>query len=117
MSDFLATFEVFRVSELSVGDTERLLAYEAAILERQSRRLVVSFGAVRTAVRIAKKYLHAKPLPGSAVELLKEAVSVADRTRERTIGPDSQVHTRRTQQLAGVGRQAATRNHGNIRSI
>jgi ATP-dependent Clp protease ATP-binding subunit ClpC len=86
-SDFVGAFEVIPVSEISIADAERLLSYESLILERDVR-IVISFGAIRRAVMIAKKYFHDKPLPSSAEELLKGALVSAEERGERTLGPD-----------------------------
>ena len=86
-SDFVGAFEVVAVSEISVPDAERLLSYESLILERDAR-ITISFGAIRRAVVIAKKYFHDKFLPSSAEELLKGALVSAETRGEKTLGPD-----------------------------
>ena len=86
-SDFAGAFEVIRVNEMDEDDAERLLAYEGVLLEAQYR-VTVSFGAVKRAVLLAKKYFREKPLPGSAEELLKSALVDAERCGEKTLGAD-----------------------------
>jgi ATP-dependent Clp protease ATP-binding subunit ClpC len=86
-SDFVGAFDVIRVDELSEPDAERVLAYESLILERQSH-ITISFGAVKRAVVLAKKYFHDKFLPSSAEELLKSAVVDAEGRGEKALTPD-----------------------------
>jgi len=86
-SDFVGAFEVIRVQEVSEADAEKILTYESLILEREYK-ITVSFGAVKRAVVIAKKYFHDKFLPSSAEELLKSAIVDAERHGEETLGPD-----------------------------
>lgn len=86
-SDFAGLFDVIRVSEISEGDAEKILSYESLILEKQFH-VTVSFGAVKRAVLLAKKYFRNKFLPASAEELLKSAIVEAGRKGEKTLGPD-----------------------------
>lgn len=85
-SDFLGLFEVIRVDELSEEKAMKLLIYESILLEQKSR-ILVTFGAVKTAVKVAKKYLRDKPLPASASELLKGALVAVERKGEQVLGP------------------------------
>jgi len=86
-SDFAGAFEIIHVNEITPEEAEKILSYEALILERESGA-TISFGAVKRSVLLAKKYLHTKFLPSSAEELLKSAVVEAERAGEKTIGPD-----------------------------
>lgn len=86
-SDFVGAFEVIRVQEVSEADAEKILTYESLILERENK-ITISFGAVKRAVSLAKKYFHTKFLPSSAEELLKSAVVDAEGRGEKTLGPD-----------------------------
>lgn len=86
-SDFVGNFETIMVNEISEADAEKLLIYESFLLERQSR-IAVSFGAIKRAVVLAKKYIHDKHLPSSAEELLKSAVVDAERRGEKVVTPD-----------------------------
>ena len=70
-SDFVGAFEVVPVNEVAPAEAERVLAYESLILERKTR-IVISFGAIKRAVGIAKKYLRDKFLPSSAEEAPEE---------------------------------------------
>ena len=86
-SDFTGAFEVIQVQEITAAEAERILTYEAIALEKQSK-ITISFGAIKRAVLLAKKYVHNKFLPSSAEELLKTAVVEAERRSEKTVGPD-----------------------------
>ena len=63
------------------------MTYESLLLEEQAE-VTISFGAVREAVKLAKKFVHTKFLPASAEELLKGALAKAEQTGDKTIGPD-----------------------------
>jgi ATP-dependent Clp protease ATP-binding subunit ClpC len=88
-SDFKSAFEIIHVEEITEADAEKILSYEALILEQQAD-VTISFGAIKRAVALAKKYLHGsgKFLPASAEELLKGALVEAERRAEKAIGPD-----------------------------
>lgn len=78
------TFEVIRMQELSQQDAIRLLAYSALILEKKYR-ITITFSAVKKAVIYAAKYMHFKPLPSSAQELLQETVADGAQRGEKHI--------------------------------
>ena len=88
-SDFVGAFEVIPVAEISSSDAERVLTYECLILEKKYG-LTISFGAIKRAVAVAKKYLggQGKFLPTSAADLLKSAVVDCERRGEKLLGPD-----------------------------
>jgi len=86
-SDFTGLFEVVHIEELSESDAEKFLTYEAMVLERSSK-ITVSFGAVKRAVVLAKKYFRSKLLPSSASELLKSAFVAAEHRGETVLGPE-----------------------------
>jgi ATP-dependent Clp protease ATP-binding subunit ClpC len=86
-SDFAGVFEVIRINEISEADAEKILVYDSLILERQFK-VTISFGAVKKAVVLAKKYFRDKFLPSSAEELLKSALVDAQRRGEKYVGPE-----------------------------
>ncbi|MFN7088323.1 MAG: AAA family ATPase, partial [Candidatus Paceibacteria bacterium] len=73
---FVELFEVIRVEELSEEEAISFLTYESYILESKWK-ILISYGAIREAVKLAKRYLHDKPLPSSAIDLLQEALADA----------------------------------------
>jgi ATP-dependent Clp protease ATP-binding subunit ClpA len=86
-SDFAGAFEIIRVNEISESDAEKILSYDALLLEGQFG-VTVSFGAVKKAVILAKKYFRNKFLPSSAEELLKSALVEAKNRGDKLVGPD-----------------------------
>ncbi len=86
-SDFVGAFEVIHVQEVSPEEAEKILTYECLILERE-HDITISFGAIKRAVALAKKYFHDKFLPASAEALLKSAIVQAEGRAEKTLGPD-----------------------------
>jgi ATP-dependent Clp protease ATP-binding subunit ClpC len=86
-SDFKGTFDVVPVNELSLAEAETVLAYESLILE-QEHHITISFGAIKRATILAKKYFTDKLLPSSAEELLKSALVAAEERGEKTLGPE-----------------------------
>ncbi len=86
-SDFVAIFETIPVAEITEEEAERVLTYESVLLEDESD-IEISFGAIKRAVMLAKKYMHDKFLPSSAEELLKSALVDAERRGEKRLGPE-----------------------------
>ncbi|MFA5052653.1 MAG: ATP-dependent Clp protease ATP-binding subunit [Parcubacteria group bacterium] len=86
-SSFAGAFEPIQINEISEDEAEEYLSYDSVILEREWK-VEISFAAIKKAVTIAKKYFHNKPLPSSAEELLKEALSEARRKGEKVLSED-----------------------------
>lgn len=86
-SDLLGLFEVIRINEITKDEAEEILVYESLILEKEAK-VVISFGAIKKAVYLAKKYLTNKFLPSSGDELLKSAISLAKRKGDRVLTAD-----------------------------
>ena len=86
-SDFVAIFETIPVVEITEEEAERVLTYESVLLEDESD-IEISFGAIKRAVLLAKKYMHEKFLPSSAEELLKSALVDAERRGEKRLDPE-----------------------------
>ena len=86
-SDFAGVFEQIPVNEITEDEAEKLLTYESVLLEDESD-ITISFGAIKRAVFLAKKYMHDKFLPSSAEELLKSALVDAERRGEKALGPE-----------------------------
>lgn len=77
-SDFLKNFEVVKVEEISPEEAVRFLVYYSLVLESQ-HKVVITFQAIKKSVEIASRYFKQKPLPSSAVEILKQALASAAR--------------------------------------
>ncbi len=86
-SDFVGAFEVIRISEIKESDGEKILSYESVILERQFG-VTISFGAVKKAVSLGRKYFHNKFLPSSAEEILKSAIVDVQKAIKKALGPE-----------------------------
>lgn len=86
-SDFYGAFEIIRVEEISEEEAERLLTYEAVILERQYG-ITISFKAIKQAVLLAHKHFRQKLLPSSAEDLLKETLSYVSQKGDKLIQAD-----------------------------
>ncbi len=86
-SDFLEQFETVRVNEISEDDAVKVLIYESLILEHQYK-LFISFLAIRQAVTLAHRYFHNKLLPGSATDLLKQALGQVNEDKKKKVTAD-----------------------------
>jgi ATP-dependent Clp protease ATP-binding subunit ClpA len=85
--DIMAYFEKIDVHEVSIDEAFTMLTKEAKALETEAR-LTISVSALKKAVTLAKQYLHHRPLPGNALELLKESVEAARRDGKKTLSPE-----------------------------
>lgn len=77
--DFAEGFDMIKVEELSEEDTLKVVAINAGLIEAQEG-VVMTYGAIKKAVELSKRYITDKLLPGKAVDLLAEtAVEVRSR--------------------------------------
>lgn len=86
-SDFASNFEVIRVEEVTEAEAEKILVYDALLLEARTG-IFISFGGVKTAVNLAKRHFRNRLLPLSAEELLKNALAAVAQRREKFLGPE-----------------------------
>lgn len=91
-SEFSAAFEEVEVQELSEEESERYLAYKSLLLERP-HDIVISFGAIKQAVKLAHKYFRQSLLPTSAEDLLKEALAKALREGKTSLTAEEVIST------------------------
>lgn len=105
-SDFTTAFEIIRVQEISDADAIRVITYDSMLLESQYK-IVITFGAVREAVKLAHKYFRDKLLPSSADELLKEALSDVLGRKEKLL--DAEAVIRVAEKRINVPIRAATK--------
>ena len=94
-TDFSGAFEVIHVGEIGDADAEHVLSSDAAFLEEEFG-MVISFGAIKESVRLAKKYFRKRLLPSSAEELLKDALIAASRAGKKFLGPDAVIRAAET---------------------
>lgn len=83
-SEFMDQFEVLNIEEVTEEEAVRLLIYQALVLEN-SFKVYITLKAIKRAVQLAKRYLHKKPLPSSAVDLLKQALVRASDRKEKKL--------------------------------
>ncbi|MEK7478924.1 MAG: ATP-dependent Clp protease ATP-binding subunit, partial [Patescibacteria group bacterium] len=86
-SDFVEQFEIIRVEEMSAVEAVRFLTYAAIPLEKQFG-VFVTIPALRRIVEIADKHISSKPLPTSALDLLKETLTRASREKTEVLSPE-----------------------------
>lgn len=83
--DVAGTFQVVRMEPLSVADTVTVLALRAREMER-AYGVGISVGALRTAAQLASRYLApARPVPGSALDLLAETAQIVRGAGQRRV--------------------------------
>lgn len=80
-ADFRDIFEKVFVEEISEEEALQVLASQAVIIEEEEG-VTLTFGAIKKAVELSKRYIPDKLLPGKAMDLLAEtAVVVRSRGR------------------------------------
>ncbi|MFH0806612.1 MAG: ATP-dependent Clp protease ATP-binding subunit [Candidatus Brennerbacteria bacterium] len=84
-SDFMEQFEKVEVDEITPAEATRFLTYTSLLLEREFN-ITVTFRAVRKAVELAHRYFATRILPGSALDLLKQALAKASAEDARELG-------------------------------
>jgi ATP-dependent Clp protease ATP-binding subunit ClpC len=78
-SDFANSFDLVKVKELGERETMEILAIRAKIIEAREG-VVMTYGAIKKAVELSKRYITDRLLPGKAIDLLSEtAVEVRRR--------------------------------------
>ncbi len=87
-TDFVNAFEIIRVQEISEQEAVRIMVYDSLILERQYN-ILISFGAIKQAVKIAHRYFHQKPLPSGAQDFLREALADVKGKNEKVLTPEA----------------------------
>ncbi|OGY63585.1 MAG: hypothetical protein A3I24_01410 [Candidatus Harrisonbacteria bacterium RIFCSPLOWO2_02_FULL_41_13b] len=91
-TDFASAFEPIRVQEINEEEAVRFMVYDGIFLEAQYK-IVISFGAIKESVRLAKKYFRQKLLPVSAEDLLKESLAGAAQHGKKILTVDDIVKT------------------------
>lgn len=86
-ADILAYFEKITVEEISIEDAFLFLTQEAKALEAASG-VTIGVAALKKSVVVAKQYLHHRPLPGNALELLRESVDAVRAQKKRVLNPE-----------------------------
>lgn len=82
-ADFANNFDMIKVEELDEKNTMEILAVQARIIEAREN-IIMTYGAIKKATELSKRYITDRLLPGKAIDLLSEtAVEV------RRMGPGS----------------------------
>lgn len=84
---FSDAFQFVQIQEITPAEAEKVLTYDSIILENQYQ-IKITYGAIKKAVELAKKYFHERLLPSSADDLLKEALSEGAHKASKTITAD-----------------------------
>ena len=84
---FADAFQFVQIQEITMAEAEKVLAYDSIILEDQYQ-IKITYGAIKKAVELAKRYFHERLLPSSADDLLKEALSEGAHKGSKAITPD-----------------------------
>lgn len=83
-SDLVSGFETVKVQEIGESEAVQFLVYSSLILEREFR-MVISFSALKEAVKLARQYFRDKMLPASAEDLLKESLADASGRKKKIL--------------------------------
>lgn len=86
-TEFADAFEVIRIQEINEKEAVRIMVYDSLILEKEYN-IIISFNAIKQAVKIAHRYFHQKPLPSSAQDFLREALADAKGKNEKVLTPE-----------------------------
>lgn len=83
-SDLAAQFTTVKTEEISQQEAIRLLMAHSLALEKEEN-VTIGYYAVKEAVRLAARYIHNRLLPGSALDLLKQAVGHAKGEEDKVV--------------------------------
>ena len=70
-TDFSNNFDLIKVEELDKKKTMEVMAVQAKMVEAREG-VIVTFGALKKAVELSKRYITDRLLPGKAIDLLSE---------------------------------------------
>ncbi|MFB6212874.1 MAG: AAA family ATPase [Candidatus Magasanikbacteria bacterium] len=96
---FLDQFEKIKIEEMNEKEATRVLTYKSIILEKKYKPKV-TLKSINKAISLSHKYLSKKPLPTSALDLLKQALIKADR-KERKLLKEKNV-TKVAEQISNI---------------
>jgi len=95
-TDFLDQFDAITINEISEKEATRFLVYQALLLEKQYK-IFITFRSIEQSVKIAHRYFHTKLLPGSALDLLKQAIVTAKDDRRKVLEVEDIIKIAETQ--------------------
>ena len=102
-TDFLDQFEVIRIEEINTDEALRFLVYYSLVLEKDFK-IFITFRAIKKCVELAHRYFREKPLPGSAVDLLKHALSKARESRLKELEEETVIAVAEKQSRIPIGK-------------
>lgn len=117
-SDFLEQFEVVPVNEVNEEDALTFLIYSSLIFEREYK-VLVTLRALKKAVELAHRLFHEKPLPGSALDLLKQCLGKVSGRGQKTLAESDIIDVAEEQSRIPIGmaRGAETEKLLNLESF
>jgi ATP-dependent Clp protease ATP-binding subunit ClpC len=83
-SDFIEQFEKINVNEVTQEEAIRILIYHCLILENKYD-IYITLRAIKESVYLAYRYLHHKPLPSSALDLIKQSLVRVEEKKEKIL--------------------------------
>lgn len=89
-SDFANSFDVIKVDELDEEDTLKVVAITAGMIENREG-VIMTYGAIKQAVELSKRYITDKLLPGKAIDLLSETAVEVRRRGEWSVMRDEDI--------------------------
>ncbi|MBI2013481.1 MAG: ATP-dependent Clp protease ATP-binding subunit [Candidatus Colwellbacteria bacterium] len=102
-SAFVGAFEVIRLESVKPEEARKILIFESLILE-STYKVQITYPAIKSAVKLAEKYFGSSPLPGSAIGLLREAVSDTRRRGDNQVGEESVIAVAETRTKVPIQR-------------
>ena len=103
-SEFLEQFEKIDVEEVTQEEAIRILTYHALILENR-HKILITLRAIKQSVYLAYRYLHQKPLPSNALNLLQQSLTRAKQSGEKKLKSATVIQL--TQELSKIPVQKA----------
>jgi ATP-dependent Clp protease ATP-binding subunit ClpC len=103
-SDFIEQFQKIEVREINKEEAVRVLIYHSLILENKYK-VTITIKAIKKAVDLSYRYLHTKPLPSSALDLLRQALTESEKKKNKTL--EAGDITRLAQELSRIPIQKA----------
>ncbi len=86
--DLADIFETINVQEMTEEEAGTLLSYFAVWLEKEYG-VTITLQAISKAVQISHKYFRSKPLPESALDLLKESLAESQRLKTKLLDSEA----------------------------
>lgn len=89
-ADFANSFDMIKIEELDEENTMKVLAAQAKIIEYREN-IIMTYGAIKKATELSKRYITDKLLPGKAIDLLSETAVEARRRGPGSVLKDKDI--------------------------